>query len=216
MRRLERRDVGRHQPQHEIGFCDLDLGATHAFGLGAAFGGAEPGHVDEDHQPAAEIERDLAHVARRTGLVAHDREVGFGQRIEQARFAGIRWAGKGDPQALTDDATTPDALDGFGEFRGELFYRGDHGGRQFARDVALVGEVQARFNLCAGIEQRLAPECDSIRQTAGEAGHRLLPLALGLGKDQIAEAFDLGEIELAVEEGAARELAGVGEAQPGH
>ena len=31
---------------------------------------AQPRHVDEDHQPAAEIERHLAHVARGAGLVA--------------------------------------------------------------------------------------------------------------------------------------------------
>src|SRR5262249_47720540 len=47
------------------------------------------------------------------------------------------------------------------------------------------------------------------------ARHRLLPLRLSLGLDEIAEALDFGEIELAVEEGATSELAGLGEPQTG-
>ena len=42
---------------------------------------------------------------------------------------------------------------------------------------------------------------------------RLDTLGLGLGIDQIGKAFDLGEVELAVLEGAARELAGRRRAQ---
>ena len=44
---------------------------------------------------------------------------------------------------------------------------------------------------------------------------RLARLRLCLGVDQIGEAFDLGQIELAVLEGAPGELAGLGEARPG-
>ena len=43
----------------------------------------------------------------------------------------------------------------------------------------------------------------------------LLALRLGLGLDEIAETFDLGEVEPAVEEGAAGELAGFGESHAG-
>ena len=46
---------------------------------------------------------------------------------------------------------------------------------------------------------------------------RQTPLLLGFGRDQIGDALGLGEVELAVLEGAARELAGLGqpaEAEP--
>ena len=44
---------------------------------------------------------------------------------------------------------------------------------------------------------------------------RLAALRLGLGVDEIGETFDLGQVELAVLEGAPRELAGLGEPRAG-
>ena len=44
---------------------------------------------------------------------------------------------------------------------------------------------------------------------------RLAALRLGLGIDEIGKTLDLGQIELAVLEGAARELAGLGEPRAG-
>ena len=59
----------------------VDLGARppHALGLGLAVGLAQAGHVEEDHQLAAEIERDLPDVARGAGLVGDDGHVGLRQ-----------------------------------------------------------------------------------------------------------------------------------------
>ena len=54
-----------------------------------------------------------------------------------------------------------------------------------------------------------------VGYTARQTRHGLLPLRLGLGLDEIAETFDFGEIEPAIEEGAARELTGLGETQTG-
>ena len=60
-------------------------------------------------------------------------------------------------------------------------------------------------------DQRRAPRRRRIADHAGQLPLRLAALHLRLGVDEIGETLDLGEVELAVEEGAAGELAGLGE-----
>src|SRR4029077_16499804 len=55
-----------------------------------------------------------------------------------------------------------------------------------------------------------APGLGAIAEQSLELPERLPALRLGVGADEIRQAFDPGEIELAVLESAARELAGFG------
>ena len=81
--------------------------------------------------------------------------------------------------------------------------------RRVRRDIALIGEVEARLDECLGAQQLLAPGfIERAGPTVG-LGERLARLRLGLGVDEIGEALDLGEVELAVGEGTGGELAGL-------
>ncbi len=53
----------------------------------------------------------------------------------------------------------------------------------------------------------------SAGQRAAQLAQRLATLGLGLGVDQVGNALGLGQVQLAVLEGAARELARLGQAQ---
>ena len=60
---------------------------------------------------------------------------------------------------------------------------------------------------------RCAPGLGAVAEQALHLPERLAALAFGLGADQVGQAFDRGEVELAVLEGAAGEFAGFGRAQ---
>ena len=63
-------------------------------------------------------------------------------------------------------------------------------------------------------QQPLAPAAIKRAEIAVELVQCLAALRLGLGGDEIGHCLGLGQVELAVEKGAAGEFAGVGQAQP--
>ncbi len=79
------------------------------------------------------------------------------------------------------------------------------------RDVGLVGEIESGFDKGLRLDQLLTPALIERPRPALALGQSLARLGLGLGGDEIGKALDLGEIEPAILEGAARELAGLGE-----
>ena len=87
--------------------------------------------------------------------------------------------------------------------------------RDVGRHVAFVGEVEPGLDQRLRAEQLRAPAFVELPQRAFRLRQRLTPLRLGLGIDQIGQTFDLGEIELAVLERAAGELAGLGKPHAG-
>ena len=84
---------------------------------------------------------------------------------------------------------------------------------QIVRHVGLVGKVDAGFDQRQRLDEFLPPGLGAVTQRAGHLPIGLPALALGFRHYQIGEAFDGGEIELAVLEGAAGEFAGLGGAQ---
>ena len=62
--------------------------------------------------------------------------------------------------------------------------------------------------------QAVAPAAINVTQLAAELPHRLPALRLGLRRGKIGDRLGLQQIELAVEEGAAGEFAGLREPQP--
>ena len=80
----------------------------------------------------------------------------------------------------------------------------------FLRNVVLVGEVDAGFDQRQRLDQPLAPGLRARAEHALEMLERLPALRFGLGRHQIGEAFDRGQIHAAVLERAAGELAGLG------
>ena len=78
-----------------------------------------------------------------------------------------------------------------------------------ARHVGLVGEVDRCFHQRRGSDQPLPPARVEPAQRPLSLAQRLAPLGPRLGIDEIGQALDAGEVQLAVLEGAARELAGL-------
>src|SRR3569623_1241372 len=81
---------------------------------------------------------------------------------------------------------------------------------QLRRNIALGGEVDARFNQRHRLEDLLAPVLRAMAEQSLQLMQRLPPLPVGVGMNEIIETFGLGQIKLAVLERAARELAGLG------
>ena len=79
-----------------------------------------------------------------------------------------------------------------------------------ARWQILFRKVDRRFDPRERTQQTAAPGLDLLAEGAFHLPQRLASLRLGLGGDEIGETFDLGQVELAVVEGAAREGAGLG------
>ena len=67
----------------------------------------------------------------------------------------------------------------------------------------LVGEVDRRLDMGQRSGQLGAPAVMERGQRAAGLAPGLAPLRLGLGVDQIGDRLDLGQVELAGEEGAA-------------
>ena len=78
----------------------------------------------------------------------------------------------------------------------------------------LVGKIDRRFEMRQEAQQPLAPAAIQRPERAVELAQRLAALRLGLGGGEIGDGLGLGQVELAVQKGAAGEFAGLGEAQP--
>ena len=156
----------------------------------------------------------LDDVARGAGLLRHDRHVALGERVQQARLAGIGRTGDHDPQPVAQPLAAP-----LGEMARDRRAQSRDDGVGLEADigdhVALVGEIESGLDQRLRAQQLVAPAFVERAQRTLRLGERLTALRLGLGLHEIGQAFDLGEIELAVLERAARELAGLGEPRAG-
>ena len=81
------------------------------------------------------------------------------------------------------------------------------------RGKVLVRKIDCRLEVCEDAGQPIAPATINVTQFAAELTQCLAALSLGLGRGQVGDCLGLQQIELAVEEGAAGEFAGLGEPQ---
>ena len=214
------RQIGRRagqvlQPEHKVGLAHAVEGAADAFALDRAFGLADAGGVDQDDGIAAEIEPHLDDVAGGAGLLRDDGGIAPGEHVHQAGLAGIGRSGDHHAEAVAQDLAAAGVGQMRGHFRDQHLHRGLRGRGDGLGDVALIGEVERGLERGAGCDQPCAPAVIERPQPAIGLTQRLAPLGLGLGVDQVGEAFGGGEVELAVLEGAAGELARLGEAHVG-
>ena len=75
-----------------------------------------------------------------------------------------------------------------------------------------IGEIQRGFDEHPQVDQAFDDAVDFLREAAGEGAHGRAGGGGGGGFDEVGDAFGLGQVELAVEEGAAGELTGLGHA----
>ena len=88
---------------------------------------------------------------------------------------------------------------------------GDERVRVIRRDV--LSEIDGRLAFGGRGDQGCAPGRRRVAHDTRKLTLRLAALQVGLGVDQVGEAFDLREVELAVQEGAAGEFARLGPPQ---
>ncbi len=143
------------------------------------------------------------------GKLGDDRRLAPRQRVQQARLAGIGRADNGDAIAVADPLAAMGVVQVRAHIGGQR--RQDRPGppRQRARQV-LVGKIDLGFDQRRRFDQPGAPALIERAERALGLAQRLAALALGLGVHQIGQALGFGQVELAVLEGAAGELARLG------
>ena len=149
-------------------------------------------------------------VAGGTGNGGDDRRLAVGEGVEQAGFTDIGRAGDDDPHALAYQATLLRA--------GQQGFHALHEGTNFGVDGVigalidlLFREIEAGFKVGAYPDQFFHQSLKPVGKftthcASGEAGRRL-----GAACDQIGDGFRLGQVDLAIEEGALAEFSGAGQ-----
>ena len=152
----------------------------------------------------------LDHVARGAGMRRDDRDVAARELVDQRRLADVGRTGnrnnKSIAQAFALALRSKDFFD-LAQQRPDLRQRRRD---QFGRDIALVGKIDAGFDQRGSLDDPRAPIARSVAEHALQLTQRLAALPVGVGMDQIVEAFGFGEIELAVFESAAGKFARLG------
>ena len=174
---------------------------------------AQPGGVGEHDGVTAEIDRDFDYIPRGAGDRRGNRHVATGNPVEKARFAGVRGPDDRDVDAVAQSFAAMPVGQVTLDFGDQRF--------GFARDAildfrgkVLVRKIDCRLEVREDAGQTIAPATINLTQLAAELPHCLAALSLGLGRGEIGDCLGLQQIELAVEEGAAGEFAGLREPQP--
>ena len=158
------------------------------------------------------IKMHLNGVTRGAGMGRDNRRVTLRQPVEQGRLAGIRQPGDSDDESVAQALPSPRLRDRARNLVAQLFRGTQRGAEKVFRNVGLIGEVNPRLDEGERGDNLLTPRLGTIANQPLELTKRLPALRRGLGRNQIRQAFDGGEIEPAVVEGAAGEFAGLGRA----
>ena len=197
------RSIDHHE--HEIRRLRRGARALNAFTLDDLLGLADARGVDERDRDAADVAALGQQVARRAGDLRDDRAIGADECVEEARLSNVGAADDRDLAAFTNHA----ALTRAGEQRADLrVHDGERGAHFVGHDevIALVREIERRFQLDDEIEQRLADLRHRARERAVELIEGLPRLRRRHRVDQIGDRFRLHEIDASVKKRAQREL----------
>ncbi len=203
---------GVEHEETDLGFLGAAQGTAQALLLDKIVALAQARGVGEQHRIAREVDCDFDNVAGRAGDRRGDRRLAPGDAVQEARLAGVRRPEDRDRNAVAQSLAAPAVgemtLD-LGEERGGL---AGNTGLDLGRQV-FVGEVDYGFEMGERAGQAPAPDAVEGAEFAVELAQGLMALRLGFGGDKIGDRLGLGQVELAVEEGASGEFAGLGEPQ---
>ena len=189
------------------------LGPGDSFPLGRALRVvAQPRGVHKRGVQALQHGRFLDGVARRPGRGCDDGAVSAEEGVEQAGLAGVGAADQADAQALALGAAAVVGGQHSLERRAQRAQRGVGLFVGERRDV-LVRMVEACLEEGQDLQDRGPGVAHDARDSSLESVQRGCAGPLAAGADQGANGLRLGEVELPVGEGAARELAGRGGAR---
>jgi hypothetical protein len=176
---------------------------------------AQAGGVADVQRHAVDLDVAAQGVARGAGDGGDDGQLGAGQRIEQRALAHIGLAGQHHLESFAQQRALARALQHLFEALQQRRQLALHVGLLHEFDVFLLGEVERRLDEQAQLNERVAELGHFTRQRAIERASGAARGALGAGVDQVGHRLGLRQVELAVEEGALRELAGLGRSRPG-
>lgn len=181
---------------------DLRLRSTPICSIGVgAF--AQPRGVGDAHRQIADDRLRLDRVAGGSRNRRHDGALVTEQPVQQARLAGIRAPGENDGDAVAQRAADVARVVEFAELSGERFE--PCGNIRLPRQL-FIREVEVRFAF--GPERvefvigRFEPAGkDAVELFFGNSERQVAP-----GGNHVVDRFGLGEVELAVHEGAEGEF----------
>ena len=173
---------------------------------------AQAGGVDDGQRDPGDLHRPLDGVARRAGHRRHDRGVLAHQPVEQARLADVGSADQHDDEPARQPYAGRCAPEQRGQRCAERRELACGIGGAQELDV-LVGKIEGRLGEHAQLRDGVDQRADFARELAREAAHRRARRRCRGGLDVVGHALRLREVELAVQERPARELAGLREAR---
>ena len=196
------------EQHHDAGFLCLLVAAFNAEFLNGVAGFTDTSGVDEPEQHAAERDRLFHRIARGSGDLAHDRPVLLQQRVKQGALAAVGRADNGHGDALLHRVAVTETVD-------EIATDGDEFVDERQQIIALgelhvlFTEVEFQFNKRAEVNELLAQRFDLPAVAATQLLQRQGVCGLAAACDQIGHGLGLAQVELAVQEGTQRELAGL-------
>ncbi len=185
----------------------MPMRSTSSFGLAA-----QPGRVDHVQRHAFDLDGLADPVAGGARDRRDDGQLGAGQRVEQRALADVGLAGQHHADALAQQRALLCAVEQRIQRTGNGLQPGTGTGLLQKVDV-LLGKVQRRLDQHAQLHDALAQGLHLLRERAAERAAGRARRRFGAGVDQVGHRLGLGQVELAVEERALGELAGLGEAQ---
>ncbi len=198
-----------NHPHDEIGLIGTGHGPADPFLLDRTRRLADARRIAYHNWQTFEIKTDLDHVARCPCLLGDDRRFAFRERVEQARLADIGSTGQGHAEAIAQDFAAPAVIE---MTRESLVKRENDSLRACGRrsaDIALIREVDGGLDQGKRLDQRGPPSLVQACQRPVGLTQGLSPLPFGFGIDEVGEPLGLGQIDPAVVERTARELAGL-------
>jgi hypothetical protein len=174
---------------------------------------AQPGGVGEHDGVTAEIDRHFDYIPGGARDRRGDGHVAARNPVQKTGFSGIGEADDRDVDAVAQSFAAMPVGQMTLDFRDEPLGLTKDTILDFPGKV-LVRKIDCRLEVGEDAGQTTAPATINVTQFAAELPHCLAALRLGLGRGKIGDRFGLQQIELAVEEGAAGEFAGLREPQP--
>jgi hypothetical protein len=199
---------GVEQVDDDAGLLYLLKGSAHPNRLDGVGGFADAGSVDEAEADAPDGYFVFDGIAGGACDFGYDGSLLIEQGVEQGGLACVGLAGDGYRHPVLDNVAQGE---GVGEASGDCVNAQDE-----LLQVVTVGklhvflaEVQLQLNKGGEVEELLSQVADFGREAAPHLLHGQLVGGSGAGGDEVGHRFGLGEIQLAVEEGAEGKLPGL-------
>ena len=194
---------------HQIRVVDGACGPLDADSLHRIRGLAKAGGVVHVERNARDDDPLAHHVARRTRDVGHDRGVGAGKAVEQARLPDVRCARDHQLDAVAQHR----AAMGAGQGRSDRVAQRRETRRRLggSEEIELfIRKIDRRLDERTQLDEPVTVALHDSRELARErpagASHR----RRGRTVDEVGDRLGLRQIDAIVEKGAQRELAGPG------